>query len=175
MELEEYGYVIYKNELKSSVYVLGTKKFTPLELCPKKDQNIDLFEKVYFGTDKRDKIDNVVKWISEKEFLEANKTIVIEVIEKIVFEKIDYYLDFINNNILKEEYKNYLIRALCIGPKTFEKIYNARKDKYFTGIDDLERRAGTKIIIKNISSKIYGEICGKDRFRIFSNKAKHLD
>lgn len=175
MLYEEYGYVIYKIDHKRSIFILGTQKFTPLELTLKNDQNVELSEKVYFGNDKRDKIENISKWITENEFLLASKNIVLEVIEKIILENKDYYLNYINDNILKDEYRNFLMRALCIGPKTYIKILNARKIKPFVSIEDLEKRANTKVVIKNIAEKIYNEISGKDRFRVFSNKAKHID
>jgi putative nucleotide binding protein len=175
MLYEEYGYVIYKIDHKHSVFILGTQKFTPLELTLKNDQKVELFEKVYLGNNKRTKIENISKWISENEFSCASKNIVLEIVEKIILENKDYYLNYINDNIIKEEYKNLLIRALCIGPKTYTKILNARKVKPFDCFTDLEKRASTKVVVKNIAEKIYNEISGKDRFRVFSNKAKHID
>ncbi|PIU22163.1 MAG: hypothetical protein COT14_02555 [Candidatus Diapherotrites archaeon CG08_land_8_20_14_0_20_30_16] len=175
MEKEEFGYVIHKISFSSNIYVLGNKKFTPLELSIKKDQNVELCEKVYFGDDKRDKIENVVKWISEKEFLQVSKSIALEAIEKIIIDRKEYYINFINENVLKDEFKNMLIRTLCVGPKTFIKIFDARKEKPFESIKDLEKRANTKVVVKNIASKVYDEICGKDKFKIFANKAKHLE
>lgn len=174
MEFEDFGYTIHKLDSKN-IYVLGNKKFTPLELSLKIDQDCEICEKVYFGNDKRDKIDSVVKWINEKEFLSASKITVLEVIEKIILDNKEFHLKFINDNILKEEYKNYLQRSLCVGPKTFKKILDARKEKAFESIEDLEKRASTKVVIKNIAEKIYNEISGKDKFRIFANKAKHID
>lgn len=173
MELEEFGYIVHKLDDRN-VYVLGNKKFTPLQLSLKKEQNIEFCEKVYFGNEHREKVENIVKWISENEFLNVSKLIALEAIEKIITENKDYYINFINENIPKEEYKNLIQRALCIGPKTFEKIKKAQCEKPFECFNDLENRAGTKVLIKNIAEKIYDEISGKDRFRIFSNKAKHL-
>jgi len=173
MDQEEYGYVIHKLDNKPNIYILGNKKFTPLELSLKKEVNVEVYEKVYFGKDHREKIETVVKWLSENDFLNVSKNVSLETIEKIIFENKDYYLHFINVNILKEEYKNLLQRALCVGPKTLDKIILARKDKPFISFSDLEKRCSTKVIIKSIANKVYDEICGKDKFRIFSNKAKH--
>lgn len=175
MDKEEYGFVIHKLDFKKNVYVLGNKKFTPLELSIKKDAEVGLREKVYFGPDKRDKIENIVRWISEKEFLDASKTVVLEVIETIIKEKEKQFIDIINENALKEQFKNTLQRALSVGPKTIDKIISARKEKPFESLKDLEKRANTSIIMKKIANKIYDEISGKDKFRIFANKAKHLE
>jgi len=172
---EEYGYVIYKIEHKSSIFVLGNQKFTPLELMLKNDKNAELSEKVYFGDCRRDKIENVNRWISENEFLQASRNIVLDAIQKIILDNKSYYLSIINENVLKEEYHTYLMRALCVGPKTLQKIINARKINQFESFNDLESRANTKVVLKNICEKVYDEISGKDRFRIFSNKAKHID
>lgn len=175
MDKEEYGFVIHKIVGNGNVYVLGTNKFTPLELSVKKDHYVQLEERVYFGSDKRDKINNIVKWISEREFLKAGKTLVLNVIIKIILEKEAYFIDIINNNSEKEQFLKALQRALDIGPKTAEKIINARKEKPFESFEDIENRASTTVVLKKLANKIYDEIYGKDKFRIYANKAKYKE
>lgn len=174
MDLEEYGYVIHKLDYKNCIFVLGNKNFTPLELLLKNNENCDLLDKIYFGKEKRDKVQNVNKWISEIEFQEANKLIVYDAIQKIILDNELKYLEFINSNKDEELHKKTLSQSFRLGPKTTEKILTAKKEKEFESLKELEDRAKTNIFMKNLIQKIYNEISGKDKLRIFANKAKHL-
>ncbi len=174
MDKEEYGYVIYKMDYKNCVFVLGNKNFTPLELLLKNNETCDLLDKLYLGEEKRDKVQNVNKWISEIEFQEANKLIVYDAIQKIILDNEQKYLEFINSNKDFELQKKALAISFRLGPKTTEKILDAKKEKEFNSLKELEYRAKTNIFMKNLIQKIYNEISGKDKLRIFANKAKHL-
>lgn len=170
---EEYGYIIY-NEKKGQVFVLGNKKFTPLELKLKNNQTVELGEKVYFGNNKRTKIENINKWLDEKEFLKASKTATMSAIEKIILDTEQTFIDLVNDFAIDEEIKkNTLQKATLLGPKTIEKIIFARQEKQFTSFEDVQTRARTGVLVKNLTKKIYDEISGKDKCKIFVNKARY--
>ncbi len=175
MNLEEYGYIIHK-EVKNHVFVLGNKKFTPLDMTVKNGQNVELEEKVYFGNDKRNKIENIERWLTENEFLLASKTAVTNAIKKIILENENYYINFLNNFALEEEIKrNTLQKAFLLGEKTLEKIIIARQTKPFASFDDVKERTRIGTLLKTIVNKIYNEISGTDKCRFFANKAKSND
>lgn len=175
MHTEEYGYIIHK-EVKNHVFVLGNKKFTPLDMTVKNGQDVELEEKVYFGNDKRNKIENIERWLNEEEFLLASKTAVFNVIKKIILENENYYIDFLNNFAVEEEIKrNTLQKAFLLGEKTIEKIVNARQAKPFTSFDDVKKCTRVGTLLKTMANKIYAEISGTDKCRLFANKAKFLE
>lgn len=172
MDFEEYGLVVYKN-YNGHIYVLGCKKFTPLELTLKNDDKVEFLEKVYFGNEKREKIQSIVKWIDENEFARISKTVAFDAIRKIILEQQEFFTKFINKLASQDELKkNTLQKAFILGPKTLEKIIEAHNEKPFESFEDLEKRARTGVVLRNLTTKIYNEINGKDRLRIFVNKAK---
>ncbi len=175
MHTEEYGYIIHK-KVKNHVFVLGNRKFTPLDLTVKNGQDVELEEKVYFGNDKRNKIENIERWLNEMEFLQASKTVVVSVIKNIILENESFYIDFLNNFAIDEEIKrNTLQKAFLLGQKTIEKLIVANQEKPFTSFEDVKERARVGTLIKTIASKIYAEISGKDKCKLFANKAKHTE
>lgn len=127
----------FKN--KPIVQSIGTDKFTLLELIPKDDVDIEIHEKLYIGSGKRDKIKTVRKL--DYNNLTATSRVELEYAIKEIIEKQEYkYINFFNTagSLSTRLHKIELLPG--IGKKTMWNIIKARDEKPFESYKDLQNR-----------------------------------
>ncbi|MGN1362630.1 MAG: DUF655 domain-containing protein [Methanobrevibacter sp.] len=127
----------FKN--KPIVQSIGTDKFTLLELIPKDDADIEIHEKLYIGSGKRDKIKTVRKL--DYNNLTATSRVELEyAIKEIIEKQEDKYINFFNTagSLSTRLHKIELLPG--IGKKTMWNIIKARDEKPFESYKDLQNR-----------------------------------
>lgn len=127
----------FKN--KPIVQSIGTDKFTLLELIPKDNVDIEIHEKLYIGSGKRDKIKTVRKL--DYNNLTATSRVELEyAIKEIVEKQEDKYINFFNTAgpLSTRLHKIELLPG--IGKKTMWNIIKARDEKPFESYKDLQNR-----------------------------------
>jgi len=127
----------FKN--KPIVQSIGTDKFTLLELIPKDNVDIEIHEKLYIGSGKRDKIKTVRKL--DYNNLTATSRVELEyAIKEIVEKQEDKYINFFNTagSLSTRLHKIELLPG--IGKKTMWNIIKARDEKPFESYKDLQNR-----------------------------------
>ncbi|OWT32949.1 DNA-binding protein [Methanobrevibacter sp. 87.7] len=127
----------FKN--KPVIQSIGTDKFTLLELIPKDNVDIEIHEKVYIGSGKRDKIKTVRKL--DYNNLTATSRVELEyAIKEIIEKQEDKYINFFNTagSLSTRLHKIELLPG--IGKKTMWNILKARDEKPFESYKDLQER-----------------------------------
>ncbi len=127
---------------KPVAQAIGCEKFTLLELIPKPNPNIEIHEKVYIGSGKRDKIKTVKKL--QYENLTATSRVELEyAIKEIIENDEEKYVNFFNTAepLSMRLHKLELIPG--IGKKSMWAILEARKEKPFESYEDIRTRVPT--------------------------------
>jgi putative nucleotide binding protein len=125
---------------KPIAQAIGVDKFTLIEVTPKEGVDLDIHDKVYIGSGKRDKV-NRVKGLLDFENLTATSRIELEyAIKEIISEKEDIYIKFFNeiDSLNIKMHKLELIPG--IGKKHTQMILEERKKEPFKNFEDLKQR-----------------------------------
>lgn len=162
--MEEYALVLDylpkgKHGLKGEplALVIGTKYFTLLEVIP--SEELKIFEKVYIGKDKRDKIKFIKRRISYDELTAAAQAELEAAVENIVKEDSKRFLDFYNNAQPITIRMHQLELLPGLGKKHLIDILEERAKQPFKSFEDIEKRIPLmpnplKAIIKRILEEI---------------------
>ena len=125
---------------KPIAQAIGVDKFTLIEVTPKEGIDLDIHDKVYIGSGKRDKV-NRVKGLLDFENLTATSRIELEyAIKEIILAKEDIYVKFFNeiDSLNIKMHKLELIPG--IGKKHTQMILEEREKEPFKSFEDLKER-----------------------------------
>ncbi len=144
------------------VQAIGKKKFTLLELVPKKDIFLQPSEEVYIGDKERDKIHHIVGKLSLNRLTPTAKAELEPLLKKIIHESQEQFVDFFNNAQPLSTRMHSLELLPGLGKKHMWQIIEERKGDPFKNFEDLKKRVKLmpdpeKIIIKRILKEMEGE------------------
>jgi|TARA_B100001971_G_scaffold214153_1_gene250126 putative nucleotide binding protein len=147
---------------------LGKEHFVLLELVPKKGIHLQLYEEVYIGEGKRDKIHHIVGKIPLSKLTRTAKSELQFIIKDIVKKNEKKFVDFFNNAKPLSTRMHQIELLPGVGKKHMWEIINAREEKPFESFEDLKKRVKLipdpeKLIIK----RIIEELEGAEKHRLF--------
>ena len=147
---------------------IGKEHFVLLELVPKKGIHLNLFEEVYIGEGKRDKIHHIVGKIPLSKLTRTARSELEFVIKDIVKNNEKKFIDFFNNARPLSTRMHQIELLPGVGKKHMWEIINAREEKTFESFDDIKKRVKLmpdpeKLIIKRITE----ELEGTEKHRLF--------
>ena len=119
---------------------IGVEHFVLLELFPRNDVDIDIQEKVYIGSNKKDKIKRVHRRLNLDELTTTAKIEIDYAIQDIVKANEEKYVDFFNNAQGVSLRKHTLELLPGIGKKHMLSIIEAREKKPFESFEDIADR-----------------------------------
>ena len=128
---------IYKRE--PIVHAMGIEQYKLLELIPK-SKNVEIGERIYIGSGERDKIERVKRRMSYQELTHGAINELPFVIEKIVKEREQEYVDFYNKSISITPKLHMLHLLPGIGKKLMWEIIEERNKKPFESFADISTR-----------------------------------
>ena len=128
---------IYKRE--PIVHAVGIEQYKLLELIPK-STNVEIGERIYIGSGERDKIERVKRRISYQELTHGAVNELPFVIEKIVKEREQEYVDFYNKSISITPKLHMLHLLPGIGKKLMWELIEEREKKPFESFADISTR-----------------------------------
>lgn len=174
---EEYAYVLdFVSRGKSStvrgrdgiiITALGEDRLTILELLGVPNSTFEIGERVYIGKEGRTKVLSVLGRLEYTHISAAAQSELPGVIEKIVLQNEQRFVDYLNN----AQPLTPRIHALELIPgvgKTYMKtMLEEREKKKFTDFKDLQDRVGLKEPVKQIAKRILEEITGESRMNLF--------
>lgn len=150
------------------VQALGTKRFSLLELVPKKGETLQPNEKVYIGEGKRDKIHHINGRLAFDKLTSTAKKELEFVVKEIVNDNQKEFIRFYNQAQPLTTRMHQLELLPGVGKKHMWEIIKSREEKEFEDFEDLKKRvkllpSPEKAIIKRIVS----ELAGKEKYRLF--------
>lgn len=147
---------------------IGIEHFVLLELVPKKGVHLQLYEEVYIGEGKRDKIHHIVGKIPMSKLTRTATSELEFIIKDIVKKNEKRFIDFFNNARPLSTRMHQIELLPGVGKKHMWEIINAREEKPFESFDDIKKRV--KLIPdpeKLIIRRIIHELEGADKHRLF--------
>jgi putative nucleotide binding protein len=171
------GSTTYKR--KPVAQAIGTEEFTLLELTPKENGTIDIHEKVYIGSGKRDKISRVNRRLTYDKMTSTAKVELDYVIEEIIKDKEDKFVQFFNEAGPISTRLHQIELLPGIGKKHMWDILQARKEAPFKDFADIKKRVPMlsnpiKLISKRIHLELEaaGDRKGKKKYILFTRPPK---
>jgi putative nucleotide binding protein len=148
--------------------VLGDDFFSLLEVIVRESVNLKTHDRVYIGDGKRDKIKYIRGRINYDDLTAAAKEELTYIIEKLINECPDKFLEFFNKSGQITTRLHRLELLPGVGKRHLWAIIDERKVKDFESFDDLKKRVP---LLPNpekmITRRIIDELQDKDKYRIF--------
>ncbi|MCI4461262.1 MAG: DUF655 domain-containing protein [Nitrososphaeria archaeon] len=178
---EEYAYVL-DLEVKGRsrtvrgkegviIQSLGEDYLTFLELQGIEGVVYTIGERLYIGRDQRDKVVSVLGRLSYQDLTPTARSVLPEVVEKIVASKEQRLIEFFNTSQPLNPRMHALELVPGIGKVMLRKILEERERAPFTSYADLERRVGLKDPQKQIARRILEELEGNTQTYLFVRRA----
>jgi putative nucleotide binding protein len=171
------GSTTYKR--KPVAQAIGTEEFTLLELTPKENTTLDIHEKVYIGSGKRDKISRVNRRLTYDKMTSTARVELDYVIEEIIKDKEDKFVQFFNEAGPISTRLHQIELLPGIGKKHMWDIIQARKEAPFKDFADIKKRVPMlSNPMKLISKRIHLELeaaedrKGKKKYILFTRPPK---
>jgi len=147
---------------------IGTEHFVLLELVPKKGIHLNLYEEVYIGEGKRDKIHHIVGKIPMSKLTTTARSELEFIIKDIVKKEEKKFIEFFNNARPLSTRMHQIELLPGVGKKHMWEIINARDEKEFESFDDIKKRVKLipdpeKLIIRRITLELEGD----EKHRLF--------
>jgi putative nucleotide binding protein len=143
--------------------------FSLFELIPKEGVTLKPEEEVYIGEGPRDKIRHVRRTISYEELTNYAKGLLPSIVERIVKEDEQRFVNFFNTAGLVTTRLHQIELLPGIGKKHILDLLDERKKTPFTSFEDIFKRVRLfpdpfKIVVKRILS----ELEGKEKYYLFT-------
>ena len=177
MPKEEYAIILeclpngypLENKMMPIVQAIGENNLTLLELAPRRGVDIEIFEKVYIGEGKRDKIYYILGRLKREKLTESAKKQLEEFIKGIVKKKEKEFIVFFNESgaINKRIHQIELLPGL--GKKHMQEILKQREEKTFESFKDMkERIQNLPDPERAVEKRIFQELTNLERYNLFT-------
>src|SRR3989338_9154761 len=165
------GYALDKRPMymkTPTAQAIGKEHFVLLELVPKKGVHFQLYEEVYIGEGKRDKIHHIVGKIPMSKLTSTAKSELEFVIKDIVQKNEKMFVDFFNKAMPLSTRMHQIELLPGVGKKHMWEIINVRDEKPFESFADIKKRVKLmpdpeKVVIR----RIVQELEGSEKHRLF--------
>ncbi len=174
---EEHAYVLDFNPRKKSITVrgregiivtaIGEDRLTLLEILGVPNSSFDVGEKIFIGKEGRTKVLSVLGKMDYKSISSSAQTELQGVVEKIVTENEQRFVDYLNNARPLTPRIHALELIPGIGKTYMKAMLEEREKKKFENLEDLQKRIGLKDPQKQITKRIMEEITGETRMNLF--------
>jgi len=162
-----YGYPLEK-KMMPLAQAIGIKKFTLLQLIPRRGIKLEVGEKVYIGEGKRDKIYYILGRLPEDKLTETAKQQLNDFIEKQIGEDEKKFVDFFNNATAINTRIHQFELLPGFGRKHTEAILSERNKNPFESLEDLKKRVSNlPDPRKAIEKRFIEEITTKQKYYLF--------
>jgi putative nucleotide binding protein len=162
-----YGYPLEK-KMMPLAQAIGIKRFTLLQLIPRRGIKLEIGEKVYIGDGKRDKIYYIAGRLSREKLTETAKIQLHEFIEQVVGEREKEFVEFFNSAQSINTRLHQLELLPGFGKKHTMEVIEERKNKTFESFEEMKSRV--KSIPdprKAVEKRFMEELLVRQRFNLF--------
>jgi putative nucleotide binding protein len=164
-----YGYPL-EGKMMPIAQAIGETNLTLLQLIPRKGITLQLKERVYIGEGKRDKIYYILGRLPSEKLTENAKFQLEEFVNEMIDAKEKEFIVFFNTSTAINTRMHQIELLPGYGKKHMKEILEARKEKPFSGFEDLKKRIPSLPDPKvAVGKRIILELSGKERNRLFIN------
>lgn len=178
MKKEEYAIILeflpngYPLEGKTMpiAQAIGERNLTLLELVPRREESLEVGERVYIGEGKREKIYYILGRLPREKLTEQGKQQLEEFIKKVVKEREKEFVDFFNKAeaINKKIHQIELLPGL--GKKHMNEIITKREEKPFESFEDMRKRiSNLPHPERAVEKRIFQELTEFERYKLFTH------
>lgn len=162
-----YGYPL-EGRTMPIAQAIGMKHFTLLQLVPRRGVTLQLKDKVYIGSGKRDKIYYILGRLPPEKLTETAKLQLQEFVAKTVEEQQQRFVDFFNNAQPINTRLHQLELLPGFGVKHTQAVLEAREKKLFASFDDVKKRIhNIPDPKKTVEKRILQELQREERYNLF--------
>lgn len=176
---EEYAYVLdylphgrpgtdRRYRAGALVQVVGEEYFTLLEAIVKETATVRSSDRVYVGKEARKKVTYIIGRIGYDELTSTAKMELLSVIEKMVLNRENWFVNFFNKSQAITPRMHSLELLPGIGKKYMWQIINERERELFKSFEDLQQRANIPNPAKLIAKRIVEELSRESKYRLFT-------
>ena len=177
---EEYAYVIEyiphgrpgaprtSHSTQGALQLVGEEYFTLLEASPKPDAEYNIRDKIFVGKGDRALVGHILGRINYEELTSAAKAELPAVIEIIVRENEQRFIDFVNTSPSLTPRMHSLELIPGIGKRLMFKILELRERYPFESYEDLKNRTNLNDPVKLISRRVLKELSEDEKYYIFT-------
>ncbi len=176
---EEYAYVLdylphgrpgtdRRYRAGALVQVVGEEYFTLLEAIVKETATVRSSDRVYVGKEARKKVTYIIGRIGYDELTSTAKMELLSVIEKMVLNRENSFVNFFNTSQAITPRMHSLELLPGIGKKYMWQIINEREREIFKSFEDLQQRANIPNPAKLIAKRIVEELSRESKYRLFT-------
>ncbi|MBI4738366.1 DUF655 domain-containing protein [Candidatus Woesearchaeota archaeon] len=152
------------------VQVLGKKRFTLLELVPKKDVFLQPNDEIYIGEGKREQIHHILGKLPYNKLTSTGRTNLEYAIKDLVKANEAKFIDFFNKAQPMTVRMHQLELIPGVGKKHMNAILEEREKGLFTSLEELKSRVKLMPDPEGaIVKRIMNEIEGLEKHRIFTD------
>lgn len=179
---EEYGYVLDflprgkagsggKYIAEPIVQIVGEDFFTLLEAVIRPGLTVNLYEKIYIGKEKRDKISHIIGRILFDKLTPTAKAELPYAVEEIVKKHEAKFVEEFFNKAQPITPRMHTFELLPgIGKKYMWQIVNEREKKPFENFNDIQSRTGVPDVSKVVIRRVLDELMTDQKYRVFTRQ-----
>src|SRR3990167_2579317 len=177
MEKEEHAIVLdylpngypLERKMMPIAQAIGEKNLTLLELVPRRGMSFEVGEKVYIGEGKRDKVYYILGRLQREKLTETAKQHLEKVIEIIVKEREQEFVEFFNKAEAINKRVHQLELLPGLGKKYTKEILAQRGIGKFESFEDMKKRIpNLPLPEKTIEKRILLELTEFERYNLFT-------
>lgn len=162
-----YGYPMGQR-MNPVAQAVGINTFILLELVPRRGMVLAPKEKVYIGSEKRDKIYYIAGRLPREKLTESAKLALQEFVESVATEHEAQFVGFFNSAQAINTRLHQLELLPGFGKKHTMEVLAARKEKNFESFDDIRARVKSAPDPKKaIEKRLLEELLERQRFNLF--------
>ncbi|NIP67595.1 DUF655 domain-containing protein [Candidatus Bathyarchaeota archaeon] len=150
------------------IQVIGERYFTLLEAIVKETAKMKSSNRVYVGKQDRKMVTYIIGRIGFEELTSTAKMELPDVVEKIVSNRENEFVDFFNKSQAITPRMHALELLPGIGKKYMWQVIDERERKPFKSFKDLQTRTDIPNPAKLISKRIIEELSGESKHRLFT-------
>jgi len=153
---------------KPIAQAIGDKYFTIIEIAPRQGHSFDIGERVYIGSEKRDKVDHIERRIRYEWLTPNAKSELPVILVNIVKSNEAGFLRFYNTAGFLTPRQHQFERLPGVGKKISLALIHERAKSPFKSFDDMHQRIkGMHDPAEIIADKIVRELSGESKYIFF--------
>ncbi|MFP3950943.1 MAG: DUF655 domain-containing protein [Candidatus Bathyarchaeia archaeon] len=147
--------------------MVGESYFTLLEASPKGGSNYNIGDRIFVGKGERNRVSHILGRIRYDELSSSSKAELPAVIENIVSNNEEEFVEFFNKSQPVTPRMHSLELIPGIGKRLMFQILDQREKVEFQSFEDIQSRVNIGNPVKILSKRILEELQGDEKYNLF--------